>query len=59
MMKSKRLILVSLILAFTLSVIGLAANASNNDRDSQDTEDSIMVDGLKRTYLMHIPLDRD
>ncbi|PZC53045.1 hypothetical protein LH53_01415 [Mesotoga sp. TolDC] len=59
MMKSKRLILVSLILAVTLSVIGLAVNALNNDRDSQDTEASIMVDGLKRTYLMHTPPDRD
>jgi len=58
-MKSKRLILVSLILAFTLSVFSLVANSSNNDRDSQDTEDSILVDGLKRTYLMHIPPDRD
>ncbi|MEQ6388174.1 PHB depolymerase family esterase [Bacillaceae bacterium S4-13-58] len=58
-MKSKRLILVSLILVFTLSMIGLVANASNNDQDSQDTEDFIMVDGLKRTYLMHIPSNRD
>jgi hypothetical protein len=59
MMKPKRLILVSLTLAFTLSAIGLAANVSNNGRDSRDTEDSIMVDGLKRTYLIHIPPDRD
>lgn len=58
-MKSKRLILVSLILAFSLSVIGLTANAAHNDRDSQATEDSIMVDGLKRTYLTHIPPERD
>ncbi|PNR94300.1 hypothetical protein HWHPT5561_02095 [Petrotoga sp. HWH.PT.55.6.1] len=41
-MKSKRLILVSLMLVFILSAIGMAANASNNDRDSQDTEGSIM-----------------
>lgn len=59
MVKSKRLILVSLMLVLILSVIGMAANASNNDRDSQDTEGSIMVGGLKRTYLMHIPPDRD
>lgn len=59
MMKSKRLILVSLMLVFILSAIGLAANASNNDRDYQDTEGSITFDGLKRTYLMHAPPDRD
>lgn len=58
-MKSKQLILVSLILAVTLPVIGLVVNALNNDRDSQDTEAPIMVDGLKRTYLMHTPPDRD
>lgn len=43
-----------------LSDTGIPENiSSTNDRGSQDAEASIMFNGLKRTYLIHIPRNHD